>query len=389
MNPGIPARLQSMAHYGDESCAMSTLRAFILAPPGRPGAAAVLPVCSMASGLNSYAHVAERTWRHGQFATGDKTALWHELVRYATLAPSSHNTQCWRFRLEEDAIAIWPDLARRCPAVDPDDHHLYISLGCAAENLIQAALANGLKGHAVGDAAGGNALRVVLEPTRPVASALFQAIPERQSTRGVYDAQPIAKQELQLLEKAGTGSGAQVILLTERQAMEAVLEYVIEGNTAQMNDRAFVEELKQWIRFSDAEAVRSGDGLYAAASGNPAVPTWLGRLLFGWFFTPDRENDKYAKHVRSSAGMAIFVSDTESPAQWMEVGRCYERFALQSAALGIRNAMLNQPVEVSALRPQFAAFLGAGTRRPDLVVRFGRGPKRPASLRRPVAAVLV
>jgi hypothetical protein len=62
------------------------------------------------------------------------------------------------------------------------------------------------------------------------------------------------------------------------------------------------------------------------------------------------------------------------------VGRCYERFALQSAALGIRNAMLNQPVEVSTLRPQFAAFLGVGKRRPDLVVRFGRGPKLPSSL---------
>jgi hypothetical protein len=71
------------------------------------------------------------------------------------------------------------------------------------------------------------------------------------------------------------------------------------------------------------------------------------------------------------------------------VGRCYERFALQSAALGIRNAMLNQPVEVPTVRRQFASFLGIGTRRPDLVVRFGRGPKLPSSLRRPVEAVLV
>lgn len=50
--------------------------------------------------------------------------------------------------------------------------------------------------------------------------------------------------------------------------------------------------------------------------------------------------------------------------------------------------MLNQPVEVPTLRPQFATFLGVGGRRPDLVVRFGRGPKLPPSLRRPVDAVL-
>ncbi len=41
------------------------------------------------------------------------------------------------------------------------------------------------------------------------------------------------------------------------------------------------------------------------------------------------------------------------------------------------------------MRTEFASFLGIGNRRPDLVVRFGRGPKLPASLRRPVQAVLI
>lgn len=368
---------------------MSSRREFVFSALASVGATAGLTSCSSGAGVDSYENVADRTWRHGKPAAGDKAALRHELVRCATLAPSSHNTQCWKFRLEDDAISILPDLSRRCPAVDPDDHHLFVSLGCAAENLVQAALANGLMGHAVFDAAGGNLLRVALEPTNPVASTLFQAIPERQSTRGEYDGRPLARQELELLERAGNGHGVQVILLTERQAMERVLEYVVQGNTAQMNDPAFVEELKQWIRFSGDEAVRTGDGLFAASSGNPSLPTWLGSLLFGLFFTPKSENDKYAKHVRSSAGIAIFVSDTPGPAQWVEAGRCYERFALQSAALGVRNAMLNQPVEVPTLRPQFAGYLGIGKRRPDLVVRFGRGPKLPSSLRRPVQAVLV
>jgi len=368
---------------------MSSRRKFICTSLGSVGAVAGLASCSSQTGADSYERVADRTWRHGKPAVGDKLAVSQELVRYATLAPSSHNTQCWKFRLEDGAISVLPDLARRCPAVDPDDHHLFVSLGCAAENLIQAALANGLKGHAGFDAAGGNVLRVALEPTKPETTTLFQAIPERQSTRREYDGQQIDSQQLQLLETVGTGNGVQVLLMTEGQAMEAVLEYVVQGNTAQMNDPAFVAELKQWIRFSGDEAVRMGDGLYAASSGNPALPTWLGRPLFDLFFTPKSENDKYAKHVRSSAGIAVFVSDSPGPAQWVEVGRCYARFALQSAALGIRNAMLNQPVEVSALRPQFATFLGIGNRRPDLVVRFGRGPKLPSSLRRPVADVLV
>jgi hypothetical protein len=200
---------------------MTSRREFVVTALTAAGAMAGLPSCSSESSADSYETVADRTWRHSKVAVGDKTALLYELVRYATLAPSSHNTQCWKFRLEDGAISILPDLSRRCPAVDPDDHHLFVSLGCAAENLNQAALANGLMGHSVFDAAAGNALRVALEPTKPVASTLFLAIPERQSTRGEYDGQPLTRNELEMLEKAGTGKGVQVIVLTERKAMEA------------------------------------------------------------------------------------------------------------------------------------------------------------------------
>jgi hypothetical protein len=128
--------------------------------------------------------------------------------------------------------------------------------------------------------------------------------------------------------------------------------------------------------------------LYSGTTGNPTIPTWLGELAFGWFFTPKSENDKYVRQIRSSAGIAIFVGQSADKAHWVEVGRCYERFALQATALGIRNALLNQPVEVQAVRPQFAGALGLTDQRPDLVVRFGRGPTMQSSLRRPVQAVL-
>ena len=82
--------------------------------------------------------------------------------------------------------------------------------------------------------------------------------------------------------------------------------------------------------------------------------------MFGIFFTEKGENDKYAGHVRSSAGIAVFVGPANDKAGWIAVGRAYERFALQATALGVRTAHLNQPVEVAALRPSFASFLGVG-----------------------------
>lgn len=218
-------------------------------------APAALAACS--SGPGSHAAVAQQTWRHGPLQGLHGRALQMELVRYATLAASSHNTQCWRFALDASAIRILPDTARRCPAVDPDDHHLFVSLGCAAENLVQAAAAHGLAAQARFDA-DQDTVRVELTPAPPAATALFQAIPVRQSTRGLYDGQPLAPGELALLERAAHAERVQLLLLTGQSAIENVLAYVVQGNTAQLHDPAFMAELKAWIRFSGAEAVRQG-----------------------------------------------------------------------------------------------------------------------------------
>ena len=102
---------------------------------------------SCSSQTETYEQAVQRIWRHTNPVSTDALALQRELVRYATLAASSHNTQCWKFKLEQNQISILPDLQRRCPAVDPDDHHLYASLGCAIENLLQASQAFGLKGN--------------------------------------------------------------------------------------------------------------------------------------------------------------------------------------------------------------------------------------------------
>ena len=223
------------------------------------------------------------------------------------------------------------------PAVDPDDHHLFVSLGCATENLIQAAQAFGKHGGTRFDA---NGVKVTLEPSKAVVSPLFEAIPQRQCTRSEYDGRALSNADLKSLESAGHGNGVHVLLLTEKEKVEKVLEYVVQSNTAQMSDRAFVEELKSWIRFSDDEVVSKGDGLFSGSSGNPVVPRWLGMKLLNLFFNAKSENDKYAKRIRSSAGIAVFVSEHNDKEHWVETGRCYERFALQATALGIKKRIL-------------------------------------------------
>ncbi|WP_248298270.1 nitroreductase family protein [Tabrizicola sp. YIM 78059] len=311
-----------------------------------------------------------------------------ELVRMATLASNGHNTQPWKFRLADGQVSILPDLTRRTAVVDPDDHHLYVSLGCAAENLILAAAAQGQVSDLTIHPGAETRIDIALSGSAPDVGPLYQAIPLRQSTRSVYDGQPVSAEDLALLEAAAREEGVSVLIFTDAADREAILEHVVQGNAAQMDDPAFVQELADWLRFSPASAVALGDGLFSACSGNPVAPEWIGRQMFRLFFTKAAETDKYRDHVRSSAGIAVFVGDRADPEHWIRVGRSFQRFALQATALGIRTAHLNQPVEVPAIRGEFARWLGLPEARPDLVIRFGRAPAMPMSLRRPVSAVL-
>lgn len=317
----------------------------------------------------------------------------HALVRYATLAASGHNTQPWRFRIGPEDIAISPDTARRTPVVDPDDHHLYVSLGCALENLVLAAGASGQATNVAVSDDGQTGASVRLSGTfAPGAddTAMFEAIPRRQSCRALYDGKPVAAEDLVRLKTASQVPGVDLVLLTERPEIDAVRDLVIAGNDVQMADPAFMRELKDWLRFSPKRARETGDGLYAAASGNPALPEWLGRTAFDLVFKASAENDKYARQMDSSAGIAVFSAISEGPAGWMSVGRACQRFCLMATALGLKTAFVNQPVEVADLRPELAAISGLGARRPDLVLRFGRTSQMlPFSARRPVEAVLV
>lgn len=311
-----------------------------------------------------------------------------DLIRYATLAPNGHNTQPWRFALAPRQITIQPDFSRRTPVVDPDDHHIFASLGCAAETLALAAAARGRPGELSFDDANGGSINFAYRDAAPAGSALFDAIPQRQSTRADYDGRAASPADLATLAAAAAIPGVDMVLVTDRPQLDRIRDLVVAGNSAQMGDPSFIRELKSWLRFSPARALKSGDGLCSAASGSPFLPEWLGPPFFDMFVTAKSENDKYAGQLRSSAGVAVFFGAQDNREHWALAGRACQRFALQATALGLKIAFINQPVEVPALRPELAALVGMPDRRPDIVMRFGHGPSLPYSVRRPVETVV-
>ena len=334
----------------------------------------------------SYDQIADSLAAPAEPASGGFPEMHRQLVRYARLGANGHNTQPWRFVLSQNAIAIRPDFTRRTPVVDPDDHHLFASLGCAAENLSLAAQASG-QGGAVDMLRESLVVRLAPGAANPLPR--FDAIPRRQSTRLDYDGSALTRDErtrlLAAVEEGGTVSAA----VFDSPADKARLsELITQGNRMQIEDPAFVTELRDWIRFNKTEAAAHRDGLFAPSSGNPELPGWVGRRVFPMVFTPEAENAKIIAQIDSSAALIALMADEDTPSGWVAAGRAAQRLQLEATVLGLKTAYLNQPVEVLSLRSELAALMGAPGRRPNLVLRVGRGPSAPRSLRRAVESVI-
>ena len=47
------------------------------------------------------------------------------MVEHAIKAPSGHNTQPWKFKINEHSVDIYPDYGKALPVVDPDNRELF------------------------------------------------------------------------------------------------------------------------------------------------------------------------------------------------------------------------------------------------------------------------
>lgn len=313
------------------------------------------------------------------------------LVRIASLAASSHNTQPWRFVVRDDEIVIRPDLTRRCPAVDPDDGHLWKSLGCAVESIALAAPTFGRRAEPRLDAAN-SAIRISLPPSDPPHEhELYRALARRGCTRGPFDGTPLRSDHLAALRVAGASrevDGVQTTWIDDAAARQVIRELVAAGNRAQLGDSAFRRELIDWIRFSPAAALRCGDGLAGLTGGRPSLPQPIGRLLARWLVRAESQVRTDDVFLASTPMIAAIVIQSDDVVHWVAAGRVVQRLMVQAAALDVRVAFVNQPIEVRSLRGPLRTILGIEKGTPTLLLRLGYGPMLPFSIRRPVEQVI-
>jgi hypothetical protein len=313
------------------------------------------------------------------------------LLRYAILAPSSHNTQPWLFRINAMDVDLFADRRRALRVSDPQDRELTISCGAALHNL---RIATEYLGHTY-------QVALFPDPAQPDLLAKlqlglsgetssddvmeFHAITQRRTNRQAFRPDPVPVELLADLEAVAQKEGAWLSAYSVDEVRNAVADLVAQADRVQWSDKPFREELAHWVR-PKTEPYRDGLPIHDAG-----IKDWMSFAGPALIRTFDRGGGQAARDrdiAVHSPVLAVLWTPADDPATWLNTGQALQSVLLHARAENVWASFLNQPIEVPELREQLATTLGlAGF--PQILLRLGYGDDVPPSPRRAVREMLI
>jgi nitroreductase len=306
------------------------------------------------------------------------------LLRVATLAPSMHNTQPWRFRIlrADQTVELYADPSRMLKYSDPHGRAVHIACGAALFNLRLAVAVAGRE----------PVVRLFPDPGRPLLLAalrlagpyrpseadteLLAAVAARHTNRGPFSNRPVPPGVLAELVQAARTEGV-TLHLPGQEETARLLYLVRDAERDLLADPGYRAELARWVGGN-----RDRDGIPGSALG-PRDP--IGRTPVR-DFTPDRHEPLGYAWFEEAPRLAVLSTAGGTRKDWMHAGQALQRVLLTATLRGIAVAPLTQPLETAD------AWLvrdpRAGVEQPQMILRLGCGLPVPASPRRPVSDVL-
>lgn len=274
------------------------------------------------------------------------------LVRYAILAPSGHNSQPWKFKIEDTILHILPDFSRKRPEVDPNDRELFISLGCAGKNIEIAASNFGMiyDKKIVKD-------KIIFNfkegKTKSANQELLKAITNRRTYRGEFIEKTVDKE---ILDNLITGNKtAWVEMFYQKQQRQRLANLIYEADLVWFKSKELVEEMEGWLR-DDIE--HSKDGLPTGVLNLYKLATEIKYLFI-------KDNDEALKRAKrdkesvlKSPLLAVIASKTDNIEGWIMAGEIYQLLALKLTDMGLANGFYNTVVELNGQRRKLSSMLG-------------------------------
>ncbi len=384
------------------------------------------------AGVVTVAVVGGGVWRaydQGVFSVGEGPAYepwkdWRKdanegplaLVRAAILAASPHNTQPWLFKVTNSSIGLHIDTSRNVGALDPYLREEHIGMGCALENLMLAAAANGYQATVrlfpgkLGPIPVNPKMELLahvdLATGKREASELCDAIPRRHTNRAAYNPQkPLPPGFIDALGRLpGDESNVKVFLFTADADRKKIMEISSAANSEIYSDPEVVRGSDRWIRINWSEVQKFRDGLSIDAFGLPPIATGIAKMMPLWMLKwagSRGPKNGYSKLMLSAPVIGIIaVRDRYEREHCLLAGRIWQRAHLLATAHGIAGRPCNESVEMidhekalgkPALRAGLLAeVLGDAAWQPTFVFYIGYPTwTAHASPRRPVENVVV
>lgn len=283
------------------------------------------------------------------------------LVRAAILAASPHNTQPWLFKVRNSSLELYADTARNTGALDPFLREQRIGLGCALENLMLAAGANGYKatptlmpGKLTATAPAPQlqlVVRVELSPGAPQQSDLYDAIPRRHTNRNPYDPnRPLPGDVVEKMQEAtSTESDVRIFLFTGENERKKIAGIVSQANDVLYADPAVEQGSEEWIRFGWKSVQKYRDGLTVDAFGLSAGQAAVAKMVPASVLRRQvaRAKNLYLNLLLTAPMFGLIaVRDRYDQEQSLRAGRIWQRAHLLATARGVAARPANEAVEM-------------------------------------------
>lgn len=319
-----------------------------------------------------------------------------DVVAYGLLAPSSHNTQPWKYIIDGNYIKILPDYDRSLPYSDRFNREMFITLGCtwanceiAAKHFGYEVISEVLPEDEIDDVA----IRIkCTKPTSPRMkdknrsniTALFDAITLRQTNRGPHTKQKIEDIVLELCNRQIDRTDMLVHILTDTKRKNVIADIAAEVAAFVYNDPVFKKELQEWLR---PISTKEKDGIALFDTGLPAKATErIVKNIVNADPTEEAKRDKGL--IKASTALFVLSAQCDTKESWLRAGRAIEYCWLVFASYGIAVAPMTGLVEHPVAHKKLMQLLDV-THKPLFFARIGYVAARThVSPRRPLEDVL-
>ena len=215
-------------------------------------------------------HTAQLDPWHAVTNVPDLTSSTEEHITFALQAaihaPSNHNTQPWRFRVNGETIELFADRSRAL-------FHLRVAL----RELGHDPVVTRIPGGGTPDLLARLELGAQAEPSAEDGQ-LLMAIPARPTNRFPFEQRSIPKRLSQELKHVVEREAAQLVSITKEEAKSHISSLIDNGDRLQWHDRRFRVELAAWTRANHSER---HDGIPGCGLGHGEVSSVVSRWSSG------------------------------------------------------------------------------------------------------------